>query len=154
MMCSTCKKDVDRYANGKRCRDCYNAYMKAYMAKKYRQRRDMAILVLGGKCVDCGSIEKLELDHILPSAKILSVSSRTWSKLAYWTEVMEKCALRCQRCHRIKSANEAFVPHGGGASGRRNCPCLPCKERKREYMREYMKKRRGPIAQSGRAEDS
>jgi hypothetical protein len=141
MKCSKCGGETSTYANGKRCRPCYNEYMRIYMAKRYAERKAQTVLVLGGKCVDCGSTERLEIDHILRSTKVLDVSSRTWSSKVYWAEVIEKCTLRCNTCHRRKTAREFSVEHGGGMSGKRNCYCEPCKARKREYMKNYTRSR-------------
>lgn len=52
-------------------------------------------------CVSCGSIEKLELDHINPEEKI---SHRIWS----WTESkrieeLKKCQILCHLCHKTKT---------------------------------------------------
>lgn len=135
MTCSRCGIEVTRYANGKKCRSCYNEYMRDYMSRRYHERRKQAIQALGGKCIDCGTTENLELDHIERSTKLINVSSFTWSDKVYWAEVLDKCTLRCQSCHRKKSAWERSVVHGGGLSGKRNCPCEPCRRRKAEYMR-------------------
>lgn len=56
-----------------RKRDSYNEYMRQYM-KRYRdQRRADAIELLGGRCVDCGSTEDLEFDHIDRSEKRFTI---------------------------------------------------------------------------------
>lgn len=59
-----------------------------------------------GPCVDCGSWERLEVDHIDPSTK---VNHAVWS----WTEKrrieeLSKCAVRCYDCHKKKSVRECF----------------------------------------------
>jgi 5-methylcytosine-specific restriction endonuclease McrA len=45
----------------------YNAYMNKYMKERYERRRSEAVASLGGKCVVCGTTDRLELDHINPS---------------------------------------------------------------------------------------
>lgn len=55
---------------------------------------------------------------------------------------LEKCQLLCKPCHDAKTSQEIGVEHGGGLSGKKNCPCDPCKARKNEYMREWKRKRK------------
>lgn len=55
-----------------------------------------------GPCKSCGSVEKLELDHIEPDTK---VSHTVWS----WTPMrrcleLKKCQVLCRKCHRKKTA--------------------------------------------------
>jgi hypothetical protein len=55
---------------------------------------------------------------------------------------LAKCQLLCPPHHLEKSMRQgAFgaVGHGGGASGKKNCPCVPCKARKAAYMKVYKK---------------
>lgn len=54
---------------------------------------------------------------------------------------LKKCQLLCHDCHREKTLKEISVDHGEGLSGKKNCPCAPCKQRKSEYMVEYNKRR-------------
>lgn len=64
-------------------------------------------------CVNCGSCERLEIDHIDPSTKI---SSTVWT----WTEKrrkveLEKCQVLCRPCHVEKSFKEgSMVPFDRG----------------------------------------
>lgn len=114
-------------------------YMRQYMKDRYHRRRREAAEFLGGRCVDCGVTENLEFDHIDPKTKLFTLS-KGWNRpeKEFWAEV-RKCVLRCRPCHSERSWERASVPHGGGASGRRNCSCAACRQRKREYMHEYMK---------------
>lgn len=114
-----------------------NAYMAAYMKRRYQQRRATAIAMLGGRCIICGSTERLELDHIDRATKQLDLG-RLWSTTParYFTEIA-KCQLLCHDHHKAKSAQEMSVEHGGGKSGKRNCRCEPCRARKSEYNRAY-----------------
>lgn len=107
--------------------------MAKYMLARYRTRRNAAIEILGGKCVICGSIENLEIDHIDPSTKTMSVS-KMWScsQEKYDAEI-QLCQLLCNEHHKAKTSQELRVPHGGGVSGKRNCPCELCRAKKREY---------------------
>lgn len=42
----------------------------------------------------------------------------------------------------IASNVERSVPHGGGVSGKRYCPCHPCRLKRNEYINDYKKKKR------------
>lgn len=115
-----------------------------YNLERYHRLRAEYIELLGGKCVVCGSVKNLEFDHTDRETKtvgrrsIMNVS-REWA-----LEELKLCQLLCNQHHRDKSEKAGDigqVEHGGGNSGKRNCPCEPCKERKREYMREYKKRK-------------
>lgn len=41
-----------------------NEYMRAYLKRRYWERRATAIKILGGKCCRCGSTHGLGIDHI------------------------------------------------------------------------------------------
>lgn len=113
-----------------------NAYMAAYMLRRYHQRRAEAVANLGGRCVVCGSHLRLEIDHVNRFAKEFDLG-HLWSvsRNRYLSE-LAKCQLLCQAHHKAKSISERSVDHGGGVSGKRNCKCRPCRSRKREYMRD------------------
>lgn len=128
-----------------------NEYMRVYMAERYKRRRAEAIERLGGKCVDCGTTENLEFDHKDRSQKLYDIGKRLAgvAEAKLWAE-LGKCELRCDTHHNIRSRQQLSVEHGGGKSGKKNCKCVPCKERRSEYMRN---RRRGR-APDGRAQDS
>jgi hypothetical protein len=115
-------------------------YHRAYNRERYRRLRAEYVAQLGGKCVDCGTEEDLEFDHADASSKSVEVAKMlNYSKAVRDAEV-KKCVLRCSSCHRRKSISAGdinSVDHGGGKSGKKNCPCTPCRERKAEYMRDY-----------------
>ena len=64
-------------------------------------------------CVDCGSIEELQLDHVDPALKV-SHSIWSWSKARRDAETA-KCVVRCRPCHVIKT-----VSNGEKARGERH----------------------------------
>lgn len=82
----------------------YNIEMNRYMKERYERRRSEWIETLGGVCVECGTNERLEFDHIDPLSKEYSVakilSGGSEAKVA--TE-MAKCQLLCHDCHKDKS---------------------------------------------------
>lgn len=110
----------------------------------------MALKLLGGVCVVCGTTEDLELDHIDPKLKTFNVGSRTVSEERYLEE-LKLCQLLCREHHKIKTAAAQSVEHGEGLSGKKNCTCDPCKARKKIYYKhtkagtldEYKVERKG-----------
>lgn len=85
----------------------YNDYLNAYMKKRWENRRTTAIAYLGGKCLECGTTEDLEFDHIDPSTKVCSVAkASSFSEQRFWAEV-DKCQLLCHTHHREKHATFA-----------------------------------------------
>lgn len=52
-------------------------------------------------CVDCGSVDKLELDHVDSKQKV-SHSIWSWSQVRRDVEIA-KCVVRCFPCHRAKT---------------------------------------------------
>lgn len=118
-------------------RDSYNEYMRGYLNDRYARKREEAITILGGKCVICGSIENLEIDHKDRRTKSFEIS-KLWSKnRSEYLMELRKCQLLCYDHHKEKTSNERSVEHGGGLSGKRNCPCDLCRTKKSEYMHTY-----------------
>jgi 5-methylcytosine-specific restriction endonuclease McrA len=117
--------------------------MAKYMANRRKDRRVKLIQMAGSACKECGSTKQLEFDHRDPAKLSFRLSGagldRAWSVIL---EEFQKCDLLCESCHEEKTSRESEngqVPHGGGLSGKKNCPCEPCKVRKREYMRGYVR---------------
>lgn len=118
----------------------YNSYMREYNKRRYWKLKAEAHERLGGKCAECGSTEGLELDHIDPSTKTVEVSRFCSMSRVRFLEELKLCQLLCNEHHKQKSIQEQSVEHGGGLSGKKNCPCELCKARKSEYMRNWYKK--------------
>lgn len=124
-------------------REKYNEYMREYQKRKYEQRRSMFISELGGKCVQCDSVENLEFDHISKETKSFNVAKKMANgALATLREEIQKCQLLCQPCHKKKSDAEEEVGHGEGLTGKKNCRCELCAPLKNEHSRLTMQKRR------------
>lgn len=97
-----------------------------------------------GPCVDCGSSERLEVDHVDPATKI---THNVWS----WTEKrrlaeLAKCVVRCHDCHLAKTSRERAatpIQHGtDGAYTKRKCHCPSCTEAHRVAKRRQRAARR------------
>lgn len=136
--CRECGEDA---TNGTLCRVHYNEYMKDYMLRRYHKLRAEWISRLGGICVECGTSYNLEFDHIVAEDKEFDIarilSSHSKAKIEY---EMAKCQLLCKECHLEKSLLEGDLPtveHGAGVSGKRNCRCDLCRQKKSEYNRNY-----------------
>ena len=114
--------------------------MRDYQKSRYHRRRLEAIAFLGGKCVFCGQTENLEFDHVDASSKTYNVARiLTGGSEQKVQSELEKCQLLCKNCHDKKTyaidGDQKTVEHGGGASGKKNCKCDPCKLKKAEYMK-------------------
>lgn len=90
--------------------DVNRQYMRRYMLDRYNRRKEEAIQFLGGVCVDCGTTNMLEFDHIEPTTKSFVIgkklSSVSKEKLK---EELEKCQLLCKTCHDEKHYNNGGV---------------------------------------------
>ena len=126
------------------CRLCYNAYMREYMAEYARKRKAEGLELLGGTCVDCGSQDEsiLEFDHVDPAQKSFTITCRPGASREKFLAELAKCVLRCKPCHKERTRQQQSVGHGEGVSGKRNCRCPPCRQRKAEWSKNYNAVRR------------
>lgn len=119
-------------------------YMNQYMLNRRTVLLNKAKEQLGGKCVQCGSVEQLEFDHIDPSTKIFCVAWKTIS-VSYEALKLEvaKCQLLCGVCHLAKTHKDlGRIPSKGihGTQSMYNhmgCRCDDCK--KAESARQKVK---------------
>jgi 5-methylcytosine-specific restriction endonuclease McrA len=133
-------------------REKYNQYMRDYLRERWRIRRANAIFVLGGRCVECLTTNKLEFDHIEPEEKAFNVSrASTWAIERFWTEI-DKCQLLCEDCHKEKTilylktligrepGNKIHNPvHGTGHMyNKLKCRCGECKNWKSLYRKQLV----------------
>lgn len=113
------------------------------MRNRRLRRREDLVRYLGGECLRCGSKDDLEIDHRNREDKLFTLSGKgldtKWSRIL---EEADKCDLLCSEHHLEKSKeckDLGQVDHGGGVSGKKNCKCVPCRERKAEYMKNYIR---------------
>ncbi len=127
-----------------RDKEKWNSYIKERHKRVYVERKELYLAKLGGKCVACGSKESLEFDHIDASTKSFTFTTKIASlSISKLDAEAEKLQLLCSGCHKEKtsaSSDDGSVEHGGGTSGKRNCPCAPCKAKKAEYMKKNKEK--------------
>ena len=97
-------------------------------------------------CVQCGSNENLELDHIDPKEKS---SHKIWSWSAARRDAeIAKCQVLCKACHLEKTLKDRAIrqPLIHGLRGYdRMCRCDICKAAKAVKMKEYRNKIKAAI---------
>jgi hypothetical protein len=85
------------------------AQQRAYQREWVKRRHDEWVRE-NGPCIDCGTWEKLTVDHADAAEK---VSHRIWS----WSKVrrdaeLAKCVVRCWPCHLVKTAASGECARG------------------------------------------
>lgn len=126
--------------------DVEREYRREIVLSYYRKRRQAAIQLLGGKCVQCGATSNLQLDHIDPKTKTLDFGKSSSCSKAKWDAELKKAQLLCASCHIRKTREErgqkdARQTHGT-LSSYRYCKCQKCKAAHAEYTRKYREARR------------
>lgn len=71
-------------------------------------RRKQIIDHLGGKCVTCGSVEDLEVDHIDRTTKCFDPCARARYAWRNILDELAKCQLLCRTCHWAKTRAELY----------------------------------------------
>lgn len=121
-------------------------YQRNYQ-RSWKAKRRAAWIEANGPCAQCGSFDKLEVDHINPEDK---VEHNVWS----WSEErreaeLAKCQVLCGWCHQEKSTRESQIRnarttkplnHGTEWAYKRGCRCGSCKNnykgvRRMRYLR-------------------
>lgn len=77
-----------------------------YNLEYYHKRRKLLINQLGGKCVNCGSTENLQFDHIDPASKEIKLTACLTQNIDRIQNEISKCQLLCRKCHIIKTKTE------------------------------------------------
>lgn len=79
-----------------------------------------------GPCANCGSTDRLEVDHIDRSTKV-DHKVWTWAQERRTLE-LSKCQVLCHKCHKIKTKSEISKPliHGTSAGYSKGCRCVDC----------------------------
>jgi len=92
----------------------------------------------GKVCINCGTDENLELDHIIPEEK---TSHKIWSWTAARRDAeIAKCQILCKACHLEKTLKDRAIrqPLIHGLRGYdRMCRCDICKAAKAVKMKAY-----------------
>ena len=112
--------------------------MAEYMLKRYHKRMAEVRERLGGKCVVCGTMEDLDVDHIEPHKKEFTIGNRLVScSLETLEKELAKCQLLCKPCHREK--HKSVAPCGTTKRYWRGCRCDSCKEAMSIYAKQKNK---------------
>ena len=126
---------------------------------EYKTKMEKIFDYFGGKCVKCGSIENLHIDHINHLTKSFTISenwSHSWEVLE---PELKKCQLLCKKHHLEKSKEEGSLAkswksqpnqiHGTVWSYTKyKCRCTDCKKAKSDAMKKQYRNKQG-LAQSG-----
>lgn len=112
--------------------------MRTYKREWIAKRR--ADYFEGKACVKCGSVVKLELDHIDPTLKVHD-AIWSWSRERREAE-LAKCQVLCHDCHLNKTAmdREWQQGHGTRDNYRDGCRCGPCREAHSAYMKAWRRR--------------
>jgi len=122
--------------------------MREYMQRRYRARMATAIERLGGRCIQCGSTESLEFDHIDPSTKLMDISQAVTYSTRVFEAELAKCQLLCASHHQQKTLQQNGMTLARGTHGTlsalRYCrpPCDACRAAKADYNRQHYLSRR------------
>lgn len=121
-------------------------WRRQYHLDRYHRLCAKIIDHMGGKCVSCGSADRLEIHYRNPKEKSFEISTG-WGRP--WIDIeaeLKKCELRCQEHHKV-----AHEPRHGTLSRYRlrKCRCRPCvvanSKKQVEYTRRYRQKKRDAV---------
>lgn len=119
-----------------------NKFGADYHREYYKKRRQAIFDYLGGKCVECGTTENLEVDHINREDKSFHVSQRLSVKNN--SAELDKCQLLCTTHHKAKTSREQSGWTHGTTYGwmRKKCKCEECSAEKIAWTNRRNTKRR------------
>lgn len=113
-------------------------YMKKYRHEKAARQKKMALALLGGKCVKCGTDENLQFDHIDPSTKRFHILQQITGNWAEIEKEIRKCQLLCYACHKGKSAAETTERNAIIFSGERSVRAKLTDAQAAEYRERFV----------------
>jgi hypothetical protein len=119
-------------------------HTKEWRRKRYADRREKMLQILGPRCVKCGQDNKdiLEIDHIDATKKSFGISEAGWCRK--WDAILvelKKCQVLCNPCHTTKTIADTGNVDARGTHGTlssyRYCHCAVCRAAKNEYCKAY-----------------
>lgn len=116
----------------------YNKYIK----NRYYERKQILLNQLGGKCRECGSIEKLEFDHVSQNSKKYSITRKLHGlPFNFLKKEVEKCQILCYFCHKKKHKQSN---HGTRTMyTHHKCRCDLCRKANTAYHKKLKTRRSG-----------
>ncbi len=117
------------------------------MLRRYHRRRNKAVSDLGGKCKMCGSLERLEIDHIDSKSKSYNIAKiLTSGSQKILDDELAKCQILCRKCHEEKSiidSGNKRAEHGTSSMYTHyKCKCEPCRLARNEDSRRNKARRK------------
>jgi len=117
----------------------YKEYMKIYTLRRYHEKRKNAVILLGGKCVDCGYKHDLKMHHKNLKNRTMTHKKMWSSSQVVFLKELEKFYLLCKLCSKEKSkkdiSNVKGLTHGAyHAYYRKKCRCDECEEFHLDYL--------------------
>lgn len=119
------------------------------------RQRILFLEYLGGKCVECGTTEDLQIDHIDPKTKSFNMSQYfSKARLSEAYAELDKCQILCHPHHIEKTVseyktgiltNKPFTHGTAYGYSIKGCRCEPCIEAYTIYNTKRNKKRRQDI---------
>lgn len=78
-----------------------------YRRSYYRKRKNEILNLLGNKCVNCGNVNNLEIDHINSFLKNFDITTKLMHKSKdEINKELQNCQLLCHNCHVEKSKKD------------------------------------------------
>ena len=99
------------------------AYHRDFSRNYYHRKRKEYFDLLGGKCNNCGTVERLEFDHIDPETRYFKLGKLLNHSKEAALEELKKCQVLCRPCHTEKSSKEGSFKknkNGGRRGGRKS----------------------------------
>jgi len=120
-----------------------NAASPAEVAIKRAERKAKMIDYLGGECIECGSQDNLEFDHIDPKSVDFRIAPALAFNFDRLLEEVRKCQLLCNKCHWRKTRQDRGLnklSHGTATMySHHDCRCKDCKSAWATYIRKRRK---------------
>lgn len=123
-------------------------YMRRYQ-NEWIQRRRSEWIEANGPCAQCGSSDRLEVDHVDPSTKVANPAAVWGWSAARRSAELAKCQVLCHDCHERKSAAQfraAGKPCPSRTAYDSGCRCTGCRAVHAAHVRDWRAKKRAQLA--------
>ena len=112
--------------------------------RRRQERRQRFVTLLGGKCVECGSNQGLQFDHVQKKEKSFDIAHGLDFNEAKAIKEVKKCQLLCFPCHQKKTRNnwdfaDTKAQHGTLWMYKKyRCRCDKCRKAVSEYNKKKL----------------